>query len=161
MSDISQVSLEETLEELKKYEVRSDLWTFLWKFPADSRLKVGILEGILGHVLEKAGFSKDKIYDAILVSEEALTNAIKHGSKGNREKHVAFGVNLFPPKTACIAEFFCEDEGEGFRSEDVSDPLKNLEADHGRGILLMRAYADGLAYNRKGNRVEWYILNNF
>jgi len=48
-----------------------------------------------------------------------------------------------------------EDEGQGFDLESVPDPTaeENLEADHGRGILLMRVYMDEVVYSQKGNRV--------
>jgi len=157
-----QATLEKTLEELEQYEIKSDLWTRVWKFPSEQRFEVAILEKIISEALKKAGFGRDEIQRAILVSEEALTNAIKHGNKRNIRKYITFGFYLFPPENACIAEFFCEDEGNGFNPERVPNPTEenNLTKDHGRGIFLMKNYADGLAYNRKGNRIEWYILHN-
>ncbi len=48
-----------------------------------------------------------------------------------------------------------EDEGNGFRPEDVPDPTEdeNLEKPCGRGIMLMRAFLSVVEYNERGNRV--------
>jgi serine/threonine-protein kinase RsbW len=48
-----------------------------------------------------------------------------------------------------------EDEGSGFRPQDVPDPTEdeNLEKPCGRGIMLMRAFLSVVEYNERGNRV--------
>ena len=48
-----------------------------------------------------------------------------------------------------------EDEGTGFRPQDVPDPTEdeNLEKPCGRGIMLMRAFLSVVEYNERGNRV--------
>ena len=48
-----------------------------------------------------------------------------------------------------------EDQGPGFRLEDVPDPTEdeNLEKPGGRGIMLMRAFLSLVEYNERGNRV--------
>ena len=48
-----------------------------------------------------------------------------------------------------------EDQGPGFRPEDVPDPTdeENLENSSGRGIVLMRSFMSHVEYNDVGNRV--------
>ncbi|MND07935.1 hypothetical protein D3C83_302450 [compost metagenome] len=48
-----------------------------------------------------------------------------------------------------------EDEGPGFRMDDVPDPTaeENLERPCGRGIMLMKAFMSLIEYNATGNRV--------
>jgi serine/threonine-protein kinase RsbW len=48
-----------------------------------------------------------------------------------------------------------EDEGTGFKLEEVPDPTadENLERPCGRGIMLMRSFMSLIEYNERGNRV--------
>ena len=48
-----------------------------------------------------------------------------------------------------------EDQGEGFKLADVPDPTEdeNLENPGGRGIMLIRSFMNGVAYNDRGNRL--------
>jgi serine/threonine-protein kinase RsbW len=86
-----------------------------------------------------------------LALEEAVVNAIRHGNKLDPEKKI-FVSYLVEDARITIS---VEDEGPGFDLDSVPDPTaeENLEADHGRGILLMRVYMDEVVYNEKGNRV--------
>ena len=47
------------------------------------------------------------------------------------------------------------DDGRGFDQSRLPDPTKNeyLDRAHGRGLLLMRAFADTVRYNDVGNEV--------
>lgn len=83
--------------------------------------------------------------------EEALCNAIIHGNRLDPTKTVK--VQVFGDGTRFGIAI--EDEGNGFRPEDVPDPTdpENLYREHGRGILLMNHYMDSVEYNQRGNRV--------
>ena len=47
------------------------------------------------------------------------------------------------------------DDGEGFDSTKLPDPFHpaNVERQHGRGVMLARAFLDEVRYNSKGNEV--------
>jgi serine/threonine-protein kinase RsbW len=92
-----------------------------------------------------------------LALEEAMINAIKHGNKCNREKKVKVEASIGAQRT----EITIEDEGEGFRREDVPDPTcdENLDRLHGRGILLIEAYMDEVQWLNGGRRVRMVKLN--
>jgi serine/threonine-protein kinase RsbW len=86
-----------------------------------------------------------------LALDEAIVNAIKHGNAFHPEKTV---------RVACLISdeiFRCEieDQGTGFRLEDVPDPTddENLERPCGRGIMLMRSFMSKIEYNETGNKV--------
>jgi CheY-like chemotaxis protein len=53
------------------------------------------------------------------------------------------------------AEFKIRDEGKGFDVKNLPSPgdLGSLDADTGRGIVLMRAFMDKVTFNRRGNEV--------
>ena len=47
------------------------------------------------------------------------------------------------------------DEGEGFDYNNLPDPLsdENILKEGGRGVYIVRNYADKVSYNEAGNRV--------
>lgn len=102
-------------------------------------------------ILESAGYSDKEVFAIRLALEEALVNAIKHGHKGDPSKEVQLRYHL---AAECIlAEI--EDQGPGFKPEDVPDPFapENLERPSGRGLLLMRSYMTWVRFNAAGNCV--------
>ncbi len=86
-----------------------------------------------------------------LALEEAITNAIRHGSKNDRSKRLTLRYRITPDK----AVISVEDEGAGFNPTAVPDPTldENLNKPNGRGIMLMRAYMDEVTYNETGTEV--------
>ena len=99
--------------------------------------------------LRESHFTEKVIFGVRLSLEEALVNAIKHGNGLDRSKnvHVRFTVN----QDHLLVEI--EDEGPGFRPEDVPDPTapENLERPCGRGLLLMRSYMTECQFLAPGN----------
>jgi hypothetical protein len=53
------------------------------------------------------------------------------------------------------AVYVIRDEGPGFDPATLPDPTDpiNLERPTGRGLVLIRAYMDEVAFNRAGNRI--------
>lgn len=89
----------------------------------------------------------------MLVLSEALTNAILHGNKLDSEKLARVKVWTENNEKLCVK---VEDEGSGFDPDKLPDPLKedNLLKPSGRGVYLMREYADSVAYNDRGNILQ-------
>ncbi|HWG46769.1 MAG TPA: ATP-binding protein [Gemmataceae bacterium] len=101
--------------------------------------------------LDAVGFSSKEAFGVRLALEEALVNAIKHGHKGDPSKEVHLRYHL---TTEClVAEI--EDQGPGFKPQEVPDPFapENLERPCGRGLLLMRNYMTWVRFNSVGNCV--------
>jgi len=117
-----------------------------------------VIERAVVTALESRGCGEDDIFSVRLALEEAIVNAIRHGNKSdpNKNIHVDYSVD----QSRLVLSI--EDEGAGFDLESVPDPTaeENLEADHGRGILLMRVYMDQVVYNDKGNKVTLTKLLN-
>jgi serine/threonine-protein kinase RsbW len=101
--------------------------------------------------LPSAGYGEKEIFAIRLALEEALVNAIKHGHKGDPNKEVQLRYHLTPERL--LAEI--EDQGPGFKPEDVPDPCaaENLERSCGRGLLLMQKFMTWVRYNETGNCV--------
>ena len=108
--------------------------------------------------------------------EEALLNALYHGSLGVRSElkeidHEEFYKQanerrVTPPwsdrrirvQTRITSEEFevtIRDEGDGFDPASLPDPTdpENLDRPCGRGVMLMRAFMDDVRYNATGNEV--------
>jgi serine/threonine-protein kinase RsbW len=80
-----------------------------------------------------------------------VINAVKHGNREDRSKHVTVEFTLAPrvePKQFTVEVL---DEGEGFDYEEVDDPLapENLMKSSGRGIFFMRNFMDDVAIARR------------
>jgi serine/threonine-protein kinase RsbW len=83
-----------------------------------------------------------------LVMREGLTNAVRHGNKGDPEKTVDVEIEIVRERLlrVCIA-----DQGEGFDWQKVQETAMPDDADHGRGMPIMKTYFTHCQYNRKGN----------
>src|SRR5215831_16686923 len=90
--------------------------------------------------LQQNGFTASVIFAIELALEEALSNAIKHGNRFDRDKSVHFSY-LIEDNSITIT---IRDEGVGFDPSLVPDPTspERLEESSGRGIFLMRTYMD-------------------
>ena len=113
------------------------------------------VEGTCMEILSEVkanGFSEEDIFAVYLALEEALTNAIKHGSRMDAGKKVKIDYSVCPDKVDIIMT----DEGEGFNPDSVPDPRcgDNIYRLGGRGLLLIRSYMDVVEFNKKGNTVH-------
>jgi len=101
--------------------------------------------------LESKGYSQRCLFAVRLAVEEAVINAIRHGNQLDKAKKVTIDFSVDAEKATIVIA----DEGDGFDLAAVPDPTQdeNLEVEHGRGIVLMRAYMDKVEYSKKGNVV--------
>ena len=102
-------------------------------------------------VLEDLNYPPRDIFGVRLALEEAIVNAIKHGNDMDPQKQVRVQCQV---NHTCV-RIEIEDQGNGFRPEEVPDPTcdENLEKPCGRGIMLMRAFLSSVEYNQRGNCV--------
>lgn len=102
--------------------------------------------------LERLDFDQTCRFAVRLALEEALSNAVKHGNRGDAAKCVVLSCAADSETIRIVVE----DEGEGFDPGAVPDPTQseNLEIPSGRGIVLMRSFMTELAYDPPGNRLR-------
>lgn len=119
--------------------------------PSDPNF-MGVVERRVLALVEEHGFGEERIFALRLAIEEAIANAIKHGNKMDSARKVTFRFRIDEGS----AIFEVADEGAGFDLDSVPDPTEpqNLQKPHGRGLLLMRTYADEVKHNEKGNCVH-------
>lgn len=113
---------------------------------------------MLEEIFNDSGFDKSRFNSVFLGISEAVINAIVHGNKLDIEKHVFLEICLTGEEL--IVEI--EDEGDGFQIDGFYDPtsFENRKVENGRGIFLIRYFAEELVYMNSGNRVRIkYKLN--
>ncbi|WP_321491356.1 ATP-binding protein [uncultured Desulfobacter sp.] len=79
---------------------------------------------------------------------EAMANAVRHGNKYDQSKLVTMELDISRDPWLCMK---ISDQGPGFEWTQVQDRVAPDEADHGRGMSIMRTYFDRFTYNDKGN----------
>ncbi len=122
-----------------------DLW-----IPNDTAEAREVQERIIG-LMEQNAWPMRECFGVRLALEEAMVNAIKHGNRMEPDKQVFIACELTAEEITVVIE----DQGEGFKPEDVPDPTddENLENPGGRGIMLIRSFMNAVAYNDRGNRL--------
>lgn len=96
--------------------------------------------------LDRSGLSA-AAFDVVLVLREALSNAVIHGSKAGGQVRMSLGL------TGDEVLIEVRDEGPGWdwRAQDFEVPPP--ESTSGRGLSIMKSYADELTFNEQGNAV--------
>jgi serine/threonine-protein kinase RsbW len=86
-----------------------------------------------------------------LAVHEALTNAAEHGNKSDPAKQLTVTCR-FEPRQVSVT---IDDEGDGFNPACVPDctAAENLLRESGRGIFLVRCYADECRFENAGRRI--------
>jgi serine/threonine-protein kinase RsbW len=98
-----------------------------------------------------AGLDEDAIHWVSVAVRESVINAIKHGNREDRSKHVTVEFRLTPSSRPEEFSVQVLDEGEGFDPEGVANPLdpENVLKSSGRGIFFMRSFMDDVSIARR------------
>lgn len=107
---------------------------------------VEVAEGMVQRVCVSAGFDEEEQHRIGMAVHESMINAIMHGNKNDRRKHVRLRFLVYPDRL----EIRVRDEGPGFDAEKVPNPLEseNLLKVSGRGIFLIRSFMDDFRVER-------------
>lgn len=99
-------------------------------------------------------YDADAVFAIKLSLEEAITNAIRHGNRGDRTKQITVKYYIDADRVVIMVR----DEGCGFQPHAVPDPTadENLERPCGRGLMLMQSYMTRVEFNPAGNEV-WML----
>ncbi|MBP7507061.1 MAG: ATP-binding protein [Prolixibacteraceae bacterium] len=110
------------------------------------------IDNFINSIFNELQFSR-KLYCKIYLSvNEAVNNAIFHGNSNDEEKYVTIDFitddNTF--------QFLISDEGGGFDFSSVKDPTEkeNIYNESGRGIFIMKKYADHVYFLENGTKVK-------
>lgn len=115
---------------------------------------VDVAEAEIVKAAAAAGFGEDEQHDIGMAVRECMVNAVVHGNRYNKNKHVHVDVT----KSESGFTIRIADEGEGFEEQGVPDPLHetNVLRNSGRGLFLMRAFMTDVKVEKvspRGTRV--------
>jgi serine/threonine-protein kinase RsbW len=114
---------------------------------------VDTAEAAVAAEAQKAGFTSDEVEGIGTAVRECMVNAIVHGNRYSRKKHIHLRVEHVPSRIVVTIG----DEGGGFDLSSLPDPTspENLLRQSGRGILLIRAFMDEFdVHPRSGGGTE-------
>ena len=112
--------------------------------------QVDLVGTAIQSTLEQIGVEPDQIHWLVMSVREAVINAIQHGNKLDVDKRVLVEADLDGDELVVRVE----DEGEGFDPDSLPDPTapENLLRPSGRGIFMMRQFADSIEYSFPAKR---------
>jgi serine/threonine-protein kinase RsbW len=112
--------------------------------------QVDLVGIVIQSTLEQIAVDPDQSHWMVMCAREAVINAILHGNRQEAEKRVLVQVDLEGPELVLRVE----DEGRGFDPDSLPDPTapENLLRPSGRGIFMMRQFADSIEYSFPSNR---------
>jgi serine/threonine-protein kinase RsbW len=115
--------------------------------PSDFKY-LGAVDAAVQDLAREFAFSQDAINDVSTALIEACSNAIEHGNKFGRDKRV--NVTLKMASEAFVATVV--DQGSGFDYDSAlnDDSPPDMMSERGRGLLIMKAFTDGLSFSFDG-----------
>ncbi len=121
------------------------------EFPAQAE-NIALAEKLIDEACTRYNVPESLYGNILIALTEAVNNAIHHGNALDPTKQVQLGYSIEGDKVT----FVVNDEGPGFDYEHLPDPTdpQNIEKPHGRGVFLMRALADSVAFSDNGASVE-------
>lgn len=116
------------------------------------------VEEFVSFLSSEANLNPDRLAGLLIAVTEATTNAIIHANKKDPEKLVTISASIDEDYLTITVK----DQGTGFDPEKIPDPTapENLMKDSGRGLYLMRVYAEELKYNLTPEGTETILKIN-
>lgn len=88
-------------------------------------------------------------FELELMAREALGNAVRHGGKDNPEPSVCVRLVVQHDR----AQLCVTDSGSGFDWRNAPTGLPSPASESGRGLCILKSYADAVEFNDTGNIV--------
>lgn len=98
-------------------------------------------------VCRLAGFDEDAALNLGLALREATVNAVKHGNRMDSDQPVRVQFDVDAERL----EVTIQDRGAGFDFRRAADPRlpENIEKTNGRGLFLMKNFADEVSFTHE------------
>ena len=113
---------------------------------------ISLVEKLIDDLTSRFKLHSDVYGKILLAVVEGVNNAIIHGNRADKSKHVIIDYEVNDSDLV----FVIQDEGKGFDYKRLPDPTLpgNIELTSGRGVYLMKHLADVLEFNEIGNHVK-------
>lgn len=108
-------------------------------------LSIPVIRRVLGDALQTLGVTDGCVDDIQIAVSEACTNVLDHTGPGD-----AYEVMAVLDGAYCVLKVV--DRGLGFDPADFGHTDPSPEAEHGRGIQLMRALVDDVFFDSRPER---------
>jgi serine/threonine-protein kinase RsbW len=120
--------------------------------PGDSSAFSTVIESIMA-VIEDMGCAAGREFEIELALDEALSNAIKHGSANDPSKQIQCCVACDHTRGMLIV---VRDPGPGFDPASIPSPIvgQNIFATGGRGIFLINQLMDEVHFEKGGTEIH-------
>jgi len=125
---------------------------------------IDLVQAVSDQLAKHLGLDEDSQHWVGVAVRESVTNAIKHGNKGDPSKLVTVEFVMKPAASPCELAVRVRDRGEGFDPDALPDPLapENLLKASGRGIFFMRNFMDDVQIARAvGGGMEVRMVKRF
>jgi serine/threonine-protein kinase RsbW len=111
---------------------------FSVRLPTDAQ-SVPLVRGLLRQALQYLGVAETGIQEIVLALTEACANVVQHAGE-----HEVYEVDVAIDDQVCRISVV--DDGDGFDPEATAIEQARSPLEPGRGLLLMRALVDRLAF---------------
>ena len=123
---------------------------FSVRLPTDAQ-SVPLVRGLLRQALQYLGVVPDRIEEIVLALTEACANVVQHAGE-----HEEYQVEIAIDDRVCRISVL--DDGDGFDVDEVAGRESGSPLDGGRGLVLMRALVDRLAFVQDENGRHRVVL---
>jgi len=98
------------------------------------------VHNLIGEAIKEFDLNDELAHWIELTISESMINAIQHGNKADPAKEATLRISSIGDSI----EIIVEDQGCGFKLDNVADPTDtaNLLKPSGRGILIIRSFMD-------------------
>ena len=112
---------------------------------------VDFVQVLSDRIGQLAGLDDDAVHWIGVAVRESVINAIKHGNREDYRKLVTVEFTFRPVESPSELLVRVLDEGQGFDSDAIADPLapENILKSSGRGIFFMRSFMDDVTLQRR------------
>ena len=111
---------------------------FSVRLPTDAE-SVPLVRGLLRQALQYLGVAPHRIEEIVLALTEACANVVQHAGE-----HEEYQVEVAIDDRVCRISVL--DDGDGFDVDEATRRAPGSPLDGGRGLVLMRALVDRLAF---------------
>ena len=102
---------------------------------------------LIGRAMEEFKLKDELAHWIELTISESMINAIQHGNKADPTKEATLRIS----SNGDSIEIIVEDQGRGFKLDNIADPTDNanLLKPSGRGILIIRSFMDEVELSQR------------
>ena len=119
-----------------------------FELTVQSRLEeMASVHALVEEAIREFKLTEDLAHWIELTISESMINAIQHGNKLDPDKQATLKIS----SDGEAIEVIVEDQGKGFKLDDIADPtnVENLLKPSGRGILIIRSFMDEVDLSKR------------